>query len=826
MIKRIISFFQLSSIFLSILFGSCEPIEVTPWDVVDSNSVLVFESNHAPIVPEKLFSKFVLSKANHYLLIIQKTSKMDYNILYSYIISGKSYDSLLNIQSLSENQKITNRKFNGIDIHELKNAKNEIQLSFANINGVFALSKSSVLVENAVRAFQSREKNFKINNSELFQFSTMKSDLGDVYINTGHIAELFPGETLLFESIPLLKELENVAVYDVKSNGGFLTLNGFSLGKNPVLATFQTQKPVSFKVAKYIPNHSTSLVHFGASDFRLFRREIDSLFLTKFYIGNEIAFTSSGNTSNGVSAFVEYKSGAFESFDFLSDYSETYSNYPIRSLDGNLLKKRFGKIFPDTPFGFCTFKDNYLILTQSIEALKSIIDAIDGDDTWGKTLEYQKFSEKGLQESNVTLIIKQPDFFSDDNRILKDYTALIDTTGLSKIRWYSVQMSALDKHFYSTINFSLGNSTAKPISTKSDSKSSVVELSSAVTFASAVKNHTNGATEILIQDSNFSICLLSPGGNLIWKRQLEAPIQGSLAQLDYYKNGKLQYLFASGNKLYIVDRLGRDVSGFPKTLNSDIRYSGLVDYDKSKNYRFLSALSDNQVCLLDKEGNNLSEWGPKKFDQNIGLAPEHIKIGGKDYFIVLLVDGTVQLFNRKGDKISDFKTKTKEMFSGDFYLESGMTSSETYLHYVSSEGVVIKQNLVGEIVSSDNLIRGKNSKFVLRRIANRDGYYIYRIDTDKIVVFDKNGKVVFEKQNNGSTSISFQALSTGGNKMVFATHDSEQKLVQLLDESGKDLIQTPLESDSYPLLIFGKSNAGLKVYCFIQNSIVYNSIQP
>lgn len=826
MIKRITSFFQLSSLFLSFLFSSCESIEVSPWDVIDNNSVLIFESKQIPVLPDKMFTSFFSGKTDFYLLAIQKSSKTDYDILYSYVISNKSYDSLISVKSSSGNQKITNRKFNGVEIRELKTEKNEIQLTFASINGVFVISKSSVLIENAIRVFQSREKkNFRSGNPELFQFPSLKSDQGDVYINTDHISELFSGEPLLQESIPILNEFKNLAVYDIKSNDGFLSLNGFSMGNNSGLALFQKQKPVTFKVAKYIPNYTKSLVHFGASDFRAFKKQIDSLFLKEFDIGNEIAFISAEDTSKGISAFIEYKSGSLESFDFVTTYTETYSNYLIRSVDGQMLKKRFGKIFPDTPFGFCAIKDNYLLLTQSVEDLKSIIDAVESDDTWGKTLDYQKFSDKGLQESNLTLIVKNPEIFTGENRILKGYAALIDSIGLSKIKWYSIQMSALDNHFYSNINFGLGSSEAKPATRIRDSKSSIVQLSETIKFASAVKNHNTGLPEILIQDSNFWIYLLSPNGEVIWKRQMESQIQGSLMQLDYYKNGKLQYFFSSANKLYIVDRLGRDISGFPKALSSNVKYAGIVDYDKSRNYRYLNALSDNNVYLLDKEGKNLSEWGPKKFDKAIHYAPEHIKIGGKDYFMVLLDDGTVHVFNRKGDQVSVFKIRNKDLFSGDYYVEPGMTISETYLNYVSSDGIATKQNFKGELLSSDNLLRGRNSRFVLKRISNREGYYIYRIDTDKIVVFDKKGQVMFEKQNSGSTNLSFQAVIRGGNKLVFASLDMEQKLVQLFDEAGKDLIQAPLESDLDPLLVFGKSNNEFSVYCFSQNSISINSIQ-
>jgi hypothetical protein len=206
-------------------------------------------------------------------------------------------------------------------------------------------------------------------------------------------------------------------------------------------------------------------------------------------------------------------------------------------------------------------------------------------------------------------------------------------------------------------------------------------------------------------------------------------------------------------------------------------------------------------------------------------SPQHFKIGGKDHFIVILADGTVQVFNRKGDRTNFFKIKNNELFRGDFYIESGMSYSATYLHYISSDGVLIKQNLRGEILRTENLLRGKDSKFVLKRVDNHDGFYIYRTDTDKIVVFDKQGRIVFEKQNGGSTNLEFQCIEVENNKVLFGFYDIEQKLFQIFDNSGSGLTQTPIESDMIPLIGFEKPKSELIIYSFVQNSVFFNSIK-
>jgi DNA-binding beta-propeller fold protein YncE len=386
-------------------------------------------------------------------------------------------------------------------------------------------------------------------------------------------------------------------------------------------------------------------------------------------------------------------------------------------------------------------------------------------------------------------------------------------------------MSALDNHFYSSVNFSLGSATVKSKTSKQNSKSSFLELTEPVQFASLVKNYTTGLQEILIQDSDLMVYLISLNGGIIWKRQIDSQIQGSLEQLDFFKNSKLQYFFSTMSKLYVIDRLGRDVAGFPKSLPSTPKFSGLVDYDKSKNYRFLISSVTNEVYLFDKEGNKLSNWDPKKFETEIAYSPEHMKVGGKDYFVVFLTDGTVHIFNRKGDRIDFFQTKDKNIFGGDYYLESGMSSSTTYLYYISNEGTVSKQNLKGEILASENLLRGKNSKFILKRARTGGKFYSFRIDVDKIAVFNKEGAIVFEKQNSGSTNVEFQCIETGRNKMLFSFFDVEQRLVQVFDESGNSLIQTPIESDIPPLFGLGKSKSEFGIYSFPRNSVIFNLIR-
>ncbi len=793
---------------------------MSPWDAVGSSSILIFESKNIPDFPIKNYRQF-FKRADLYLSAVQMSSKDNFDILYSYRIDGSVFDSVLVSESWPKDHTSTSRLLNGFKIYEIKDQASEIQLAYAYLHGIFVLSRSSLLIENAIRVFGKKEsKSFK-SNQALFQFPSLKSDRGNVYLNITDFSNNPFFKSSLIRAIPLLSELRNLSVYDIKSNESNFSLNGFSIGENSSLKLFQNQKPVAFEIARYIPNYSTDLVHFGISDLRSFRAVVDTSFLKKLGAGGEIAFISAKNKDN-LLAMLELMPGSTGDFDFTQEYNESYYNHQIRSINGEALKKGFGKIFPNALFGFSTIKDNYLFLSQSVEEMKLLLDAIENDETWGKTLEYQKFSDNGLQESNVTLIIKRPEFFSKD--ILSNYPGFLDSLGLSKINWSSMQMSALDNHFYSSINFSRETSNLNASKFKIGSESSFVELHGTTQFASLVKNHITESQEILVQDSDLMIYLISFSEGVMWNRKIDSEIQGHLRQIDYFKNGKLQYFFTTNNRLYLIDRLGRDVTGYPKELPASVRFSDIVDYDKNKDYRFVISSINNQVSLLDKKGSNLSDWGPKKFEEEIAYSPQHFKIGGKDHFIIISIDATIQIFNRKGERISLFKTNTKEVFNRGFYIESGLSVSTTYLHYVSSDGALVKQNLKGDVLSSENLLRGINSKFLLEQVVIGDGFHIYRTDSDKIVVFNKNGDVIFERQNSGSTNLAFQSIELNA-KLLFGFYDIEQKLFHVFDDSGNSVVQTPIESDIIPLVGFGKEKNELLICSFVENSVFFTSIK-
>ena len=209
-----------------------------------------------------------------------------------------------------------------------------------------------------------------------------------------------------------------------------------------------------------------------------------------------------------------------------------------------------------------------------------------------------------------------------------------------------------------------------------------------------VNNHTNNQKDIAIQDINNNLYLISNQGKLFWKKQLDGEILGKIEQIDMYKNGRLQLVFATQNKVYVLDRNGKDVSPFPLNFNDKITQPlSVFDYDNKRNYR-LMLTQGKHVLMYDQQGKAVTGFKYKSAKNNITTQPKHFRIGRKDY--IVFADGnTMEILDRVGKQ----RIKVKETidFSGnEIYLyNNNFTTSNTRgeLLEVNQKGNVKHKNL-------------------------------------------------------------------------------------------------------------------------------------
>lgn len=156
-----------------------------------------------------------------------------------------------------------------------------------------------------------------------------------------------------------------------------------------------------------------------------------------------------------------------------------------------------------------------------------------------------------------------------------------------------------------------------------------------------VINCGTGKTNLFYQTANLSLCLKDKeSGKGLWGVSFDKPICGAVACIDYFANGKLQFLFAAGSKLYLIDRLGRFVSGFPVELGKEVLIGPAVyDFSGAHAYTALVLHRDNTIGMYDLHGVQPSSWkGITSPDTILGL-PVRAKADGKPVWVVKTAGG-------------------------------------------------------------------------------------------------------------------------------------------------------------------------------------------
>lgn len=150
-----------------------------------------------------------------------------------------------------------------------------------------------------------------------------------------------------------------------------------------------------------------------------------------------------------------------------------------------------------------------------------------------------------------------------------------------------------------------------------------------------VKNSATGRINLFGQKQDMSLYLNEEDGKEIWNKPFSSLICGEANTIDYYANGKLQILFASGSKLYLIDRLGRFVSGFPVDLHKPIKLGpNVYDFTGAKGYNVVVIHEDNTIEMYDLHGHRPSWWkGIIPSGTPVSL-PELFSKNGKKYWSV------------------------------------------------------------------------------------------------------------------------------------------------------------------------------------------------
>jgi hypothetical protein len=481
-------------------------------------------------------------------------------------------------------------------------------------------------------------------------------------------------------------------------------------------------------------------------------------------------------------------------------FHEYYSDYEIREVPVyNFPEKLFWPLVSGFNQSFYSSVGNTILVAENLDELKRFLTDIDNEETWNKSVSHNKFLKTTLLESNLNLYINtpriwrllSPNLHPRWRQIVKD-----NQTALRSLQYGAIQFSHLNNSYYTNVSWNY-----KPVDQKTDDRKNggqrfITSFGSGIQSLYAVKSHVNRADEVLIQDSLNDLSLLTDEGKVLWKLPVGDGVRSEVHQIDFFKNGKLQYFFATRDALHVIDRLGNYVEPFPvQVAGVDISYASVVDYDNSKKYRFLIADKSGKLWMFDKEGKALEGWMPKDLGEGLVVAPQHHRIKGKDYIIAIRNDGKVHLMNRRGEDLKNFPINLDGKVSGDYVLDAGTSIKDTYFVVVTRDGYRIKFNPEGKIQSRETLLKTAfNTQFRLVAEKSNKSYLIVQQDSKQLNILDESLKKVLTNESIGMNAYRIQYYDFGAGRIYMAITDIDQKLTYIYNEQGDLLTVPPIES--------------------------------
>ena len=561
---------------------------------------------------------------------------------------------------------------------------------------------------------------------------------------------------------------------------------------NHFLSVFKGQETMRFRADEVLPRNTSFFCcyafpekekfldglenYFMHSDYYYKREEIikkmESGFRTNLktvlteIVKDEVIVATSAipvNPDNKTSYFIMHTEGKSGTEEKLTDLLSAYASrkdvslndlITIYAVDDELKYKIYTFPYPSLPgywlgkpFGmsearFATVYDNYLVFSNSEKGLQEYLHNMALDNTLAKDIRYLRFKQKISNRANINIYLDVNRVYSFGNHIFSDEVSELLEQNEESFRkfWAANWQVQRSKDVYFNSVFVGFNEKAKEEA--QTTWQSII--GSRINFKpQIVTNHDDPDNhEIVVQDEQNSLHQVTKDGRIRWSLPLPDNIMSKIHQIDYYKNGKLQYLFNTKKRLYIIDRNGNNVAHFPVTLRSPATNGvNVFDYEKSRNYRYFVAGEDKKIYAYDYAGRVVSGWDFGKTDHQVSTPVEHFRINRKDYIV--------------------FKDKSRIYITD----RRGHTRVETAARFENSRNpLVLNLDGLPKIVTTD--VEGKvyyiffNGKYEVKDVGDfsADHYFICEdlngnnvpdfvfVDENKLEVMDENGKELYDEK--------------------------------------------------------------------------------
>ena len=689
------------------------------------------------------------------------------------------------------------RNYEGIQINNIESHSN---IYFAYYENIFLLSFSPILIEESIRKLKSIHDIFQSDPiKKLSQNLPKYSDI-NIILKTPLLEKIIGHKNIFLKS-------DTWSWFDAELTKNSIILNGVTnRGEVKYLSDSEYSDAKKSNIENILPRHVTGFYKYQINNSSDLNEVINTIskgaHKNIYHLSDQIWFPEEINIAYNDEEF-ENKSyivckanNINEAIKFLNNSVDSdkynYLNFNISKFkyDNNSINWVNQILSCWKHHFFCTIGD-YIIFSNSIKKIKSLINNTISNQTIGKNQSIQTINQKLGNKSHTLFYLN----FQESNKEWKQiFNSIVAKNTASK------------EYFFNSIILLHQNQTFQNPTLWS------VNLDAETNYKpQIVINHYSQEKEIITQDIENNIYLLNNKGQRLWKKNIGNSIIGDIHQIDAFKNKKLQYLFNTKDSIYLIDRNGKHVNPFPiKSENTMTTPIAVFDYDNNRNYRIIAPMS-NLLSMYNEKGEIVSGWEFVQTSSNIIMQPEHYQLFNKDYIIISEENGTTYLLNRKGQIRIPLKTKIHRS-NKNTNLITGSSVNDSKLIVPNTQGELISIYFNGDI----DTLKIRNFKKHDEYISNNN--YTVQLKDKKLTFLSKNNhfEYVFKIAPNSKPSIFHTSDS-----IVIGIRNQSENLIYLFNEQG-ELYQKPFFGTTK--FSIGKMNQSDKIHLIVGSSegLIYN----
>ncbi len=760
------------------------------------------------------------------LFIITLNTKTDHDLVQR---------ALKQIES-NENIKIEHRKYNRVDISQFNFENNSIHIAVH--EGLCLIAEKSLVIEEAIRQLNTGGIDENPELQTLLKTTGSQADI-NLFLNHKHADRLLSKYTAsnLASKTSLVKTYAGWTEIDINLSNDKILMSGFTAAnrnENYFSNTLQNQQPATSRIDRVLPQSTAFYTALTLSNFKAFFTEYEeylnkrNLFfqrqeqLTKIeresstniqnlfleIVDQEVAMagiiTDQNNPQSGRIFVVNTKSGSLSqqkmvemqqnyisrrnlnpgdwsvNYDIDNQTSFTIYRFPYSNLATTLL----GQTFSGVQTNWFAVYENTLVFGDSHRTVsRALLSNVLGETLTGN-MEYNRFKSNLNSRSNIT-------FYSNTAASIPIASALFNNAlashiqeneDLRKFKAFAWQVSATGEMLY--------NNACLLYNPEIKSKPQTIwqsNIGSAFDFKPKfVINHNDRQNrEIVIQDNKHNFYLINNVGRIVWQIKLDGPIMGEVHQIDYFKNGKLQYLFNTESKIYLIDRNGNNVNNFPITLRAKASNGvSVFDYNNNRDYRLFVACTDRNIYAYNMDGNLLNGWNIFKTDHEVSTPIQHFRVDGKD-FIVASDNMRDYILHRRGTIRVNTAAVYAHSANNTIYLEDRSANNEPRLVATDTEGNLHYIYLEDGKHEMRKFEKMSDTHFFLsENITSAPGNEYVFADKNQLIIFNSNGKEILRKKLESEITHRPNIYTfSGGVKKVGITCKNANK-ISLFDING------------------------------------------